>query len=186
MKITKILFFCKTLDIKCFFVKTNTLIINTLAQNKVYTRKCLTLSFACLFFLALISCNNQSEQNEYLLKTWKLNGAKEGKSALFTSKEGTTFRFLNENKLEIKRTYRGKAEYLRGKWEMDNSKMNLQLVESENVRVIYDLGTKDTSEEQFMAKNPTNIQVVLEIEKLEKFVLKLKNDSLQYILVPNF
>ena len=145
---------------------------------------CIISLYLCFFMLT--SCNNTSKQNELLLKTWKLNDAKEGKQALFASNEGTTFRFMNENKLEIKRTYRGKAEYLRGNFQMKNTKMNLQLLESENLRVIYDLGSKETSEEQIISKKAINLQLDFEVEKLEKFVLKLKNDSLQYILVPNF
>ncbi|MGB1206587.1 MAG: hypothetical protein ACPG5B_13120 [Chitinophagales bacterium] len=144
------------------------------------------ISILCLCFFVLAACNEQATQQKLLLKTWKLNDAKEGQQPLFSSTKGTTFRFMNESKIEIKRTYRGKSKYLRGNWAMNGSKMRLQLLESENFRVIYDLSTKEASEEQFISKNATSLQIDFEIEKLEKFVLKLKNDSLQYILVPNF
>ena len=36
--------FSETLEIKYSFVKTNTLVLNTLAQNKVYIKECLALS----------------------------------------------------------------------------------------------------------------------------------------------
>ena len=89
---------------------------------------CIISLYLCFFMLT--SCNNTSKQNELLLKTWKLNDAKEGKQALFASNEGTTFRFMNENKLEIKRTYRGNAEYLRGNFQMKNTKMNSYTVKN--------------------------------------------------------
>jgi len=146
----------------------------------------LGLCVLCLCFFSLTSCNNKSAQDEFLLKTWKLNDAKEGKQALFASKEGTTFRFMKNNKLEIKRRYRGKTTYLRGTFQMKGKKMSLHLLEYENKRVVYDLGSKETSEEHLIAEKEINQQINLNIEKLEKFVLKLQNDSLQYILVPDF
>ena len=93
---------------------------------------------------------------------------------------------MKNNKLEIKRRYRGKTTYLRGTFQMKGKKMSLHLLEYENKRVVYDLGSKETSEEHLIAEKEINQQINLNIEKLEKFVLKLQNDSLQYILVPDF
>ena len=59
---------------------------------------------------------------------------------------------MKNNKLEIKRRYRGKTTYLRGTFQMKGKKMSLHLLEYENKRVVYDLGSKETSEEHLIAE----------------------------------
>lgn len=91
----------------------------------------------------------------------------------------------NNNTLTLNRTKGSRKDVITGTWQQTQQNLHLQFTERKTYMLVRDLGNQNqVAEENLQNTQPINNFVDFVIEKNTPFLLKLKNDTLDYTFVP--
>ena len=140
-------------------------------------------------FIAQIatSCSNSSTKTNNLVQNWHLNDSKETASEWIGNAQAVDFNMQlnNNNTLTLNRTKGSRKDVITGTWQQTQQNLHLQFTERKTYMLVRDLGNQNqVAEENLQNTQPINNLVDFVIEKNTPFLLKLKNDTLDYTFVP--
>lgn len=140
-------------------------------------------------FIAIIatSCSNSSTKTNNLVQNWHLNDSKETASEWIGNAQAVDFNMQlnNNNTLTLNRTKGSRKDVITGTWQQTQQNLHLQFTERKTYMLVRDLGNQNqVAEENLQNTQPINNFVDFVIEKNTPFLLKLKNDTLDYTFVP--
>ncbi len=118
-------------------------------------------------------------------RKWKLNDAQEKPSEFLAASEYTSLAFTPDHKFTVHRQQRGNYELLVGEWRNTGKKLTMDFKRRERVRQVEDLNSGKTKETT-ISNDLMHQKIDFDVLSLEQYLVKIKNDSLQYILVPHF